>query len=279
MSDDKENSLSTVTEVSLLLGSVVSLPVALAHGGKDVIETFARKFRVNMDEVIVRAILDELPRLARLMKAINAEKINPEEALEIAGNVVRRYPETLSREKRQLMSNVLVNGFAQAEWDAARSRYFVNAIIALDVEHVAVLRSRAEETLLRHDDTFRPEAGTRDAGYVHQLAQWQFVASGTTMDDVGMFTVTPLGMEFLTHLWDPETGPNKHVAWADMVRLKRACSSINMWGKPRYDDHPKYEIDEKNHLALAVMRNVETGQDERLTLDDVRALHHGVKVF
>lgn len=231
-------SAGALAVVRTLARTAVKGGVSLLPGGSVLLigageaQRLAKELAVDLDDMGQMALADELQRLHQMLSDIRATSATPEEAYEIALNVMQCYPRTLRREKRKLLTNVLVNGLASELWDGEKEPYFARAMIELEPEHIDTLRRYTNETLLAASDVFRAPTGTTTGGYLHQLQGWQFVAAARYADSAEEFVVTRLGAEFLQHLWDRDGDANPFSGLPELLDLRRACRVFEIAADP-----------------------------------------------
>lgn len=97
-----------------------------------------------LDEQIITHVLEEIPRIVRLLDErvadVRASGCTPEEANIIAHQVVEAQKATLDADKRRRLSNVLINGLLTPRWDKVKHRLLIRLTAELEEEHIAVLR-------------------------------------------------------------------------------------------------------------------------------------------
>lgn len=103
--------------------------------------------RKALDDATIAHVLEEIPRITRLLNArideVASSGCSVEEACIIAHQVFDAQRSTVDREKRRRLSNVLVNGFRGAEWSIARHRLMLRLTAELEEEHIDYLRQEA----------------------------------------------------------------------------------------------------------------------------------------
>lgn len=99
-------------------------------------------------------------------------KVDAVETKELCLQVVLKMRDTASVEKRHLMAHVLANGLADASLSAGDHRYFLRAVTALDIDHVAFLRMVCDAGGVYH----RPLGGL-DAVLAADLLTWRLLGT------------------------------------------------------------------------------------------------------
>lgn len=124
-----------------------------------------------LDAAITAHLLSELPRTRRLllerMGWIAASGCTPIEAQAITYQVIEEQKRTLDPDKRRRLTNVLVNGLQEEEWDKAKHRLLIRLVSEIESEHVMVLNGLAGGRRLGQpeidESTLSPEEQVRRA--------------------------------------------------------------------------------------------------------------------
>jgi hypothetical protein len=98
----------------------------------------------GIEEATDAFVLEELPRIVALLDSraaeIQASGCTHEEAKIIAHQVIEAQRRTIDPDKRRRLSNVLVNGLCDPNWNKAKHRLLIRLTSELEEEHIAELR-------------------------------------------------------------------------------------------------------------------------------------------